>query len=128
MCWTIRNSGRNSRSKTFSAGFPRRDWLRIPFRFLSEASAAVRSVSRNGSNSEHFFTNARKGIVKSMDFTIPFRALVKKSSEFEPFLETDRTAADASERNRKGIRNQSRLGKTLENVFNREFRSEFRIV
>src|SRR5206468_9845883 len=65
---------------------------------------------------------------KSMDFTILFRALVKKCSEFEPFLETDRTAADASERNRKGIRNQSRLGKPAENVFDREFRPEFRIV
>jgi len=65
---------------------------------------------------------------KSLDFGILFRALVKEGSEFEPFLETDRTAADASERNRKRIGNQSRLGKTLENVFNREFRAEFRIV
>src|SRR5438093_106725 len=58
---------------------------------------------------------------KSLNFRILFRTLVKECPEFAAFLETDRTAADASERNRNGIRNQSRLGKTLKDVFNREF-------
>src|SRR5262245_49472662 len=65
---------------------------------------------------------------ESLNFGILFRTLVKECPEFEPFLETDRTAADASERNRKRVRNQSRLGKTSENVFNWKFRSKFGIV
>src|SRR5207249_6780920 len=65
---------------------------------------------------------------KSLDVGLLLRKPVKKRSQFAPFLEADRAAANVSKRHRKRIGKQPCLGKTLQNVFNRKFRSELRIV